>query len=162
MNKQLLELVTLAPDGIREYLQTTFWILVFLTIVWGILKLIFNKEFKKLYKVLRVGAQKAGTVGKSLVQGAAKELELPEPYPRTARFFAIIFMANSYLMAFFFAAFFLVTAVVLAFSTSAGFWGRNIGLLFSFICGYFAWFSFAQAERDRVALFCSRNDDNDG
>lgn len=161
MNKQLLELITLAPESIREYLQTTFWILVFLTIVWGILKLLFNKDFKKLYKALSAGAQKAGEVGKSIAQGAAKGLELPEPYPRAAQFFAIVFMVNGYLVAFFYACFFLVTAALLVLSTITGFWARNIGLLVSLVCGYFAWFSFAQAERDRLTLFPQRRD-NDG
>lgn len=160
MNKQLLDLINTAPDGIREYLQTTFWILVFLTVMWGILKLLFNKEFKKLYKALGSGAQKVGEIGKSIAQGAAKKLELPEPYPRVTKFFAVVFMFNSYLMAFFFTCFFLVMAGAIVLSPSAGFWARNIGLLFSLACGYFAWFSFAQAERDRIALFWSGDENS--
>jgi hypothetical protein len=121
--------------------------------LWGILKLLFNNEFKKLYQAMGSGAQKMSVIGRTVAQGAAKGLELPEPYPRATKFFAIAFMINSYLMAFAYACIFLMTVGVLVVSPTAGFWARNIGLLFSFVCGYFAWFSFAQAERDRIALF---------
>ena len=96
---QFLDIVNAAPDGIREYLQKTFFILIFLIILWGILKLLFSKEFKMLYKALGSGAQKAGEIGKSIAQGAAKDLALPEPHPRVTKFFAVIFMINGYLVA---------------------------------------------------------------
>ncbi|WP_326510640.1 hypothetical protein [Aeromonas caviae] len=159
LSNQLLDLINAAPDGIREYLQKTFWILIFLIILWVILKLLFSKEFKNLYKALGNGAQKAGEIGKSIAQGAAKELELPEPYPRVTKFFAVIFMINGYFVAFFFACLFLVTSGMLVLSPSPDFWARNLGLLFSLVCGFFAWSAFAQAERDRIALF-RKNDAN--
>lgn len=150
---QFLDIINAAPDGTREYLQKTFYILIFLIIFWGILKLLFSKEFKMLYKALGSGAQKAGEIGKSIAQDAAKDLELPEPYPRITKFFAVIFMLNGYLVAFFFACFFLVTVGMLVLSPSPDFWARNLGLLFSLVCGFFSWSAFAQAERDRIALF---------
>jgi hypothetical protein len=159
ISNQLLDLVNAAPDGIREYLQAIFYTLILLIILWIILKLLFSKEFKMLYKTLGNGAQKASEIGKSIAQGAAKGLELPEPYPRLTKFFAVIFMINGYLVAFFFACIFLVTSGMLVLSPSIGFWARNLGLLFSLVCGFFSWSAFAQAERDRIALF--RNDDED-
>lgn len=142
-----------APENIRQYLETTFWVLVFLVLLWAILKILFNTQFKELYRIIGVGAKKAGEVGKVVAREAAKNLELPEPYPRLTKFFAIVFMLNSYAAAFFFSCFSLAVAVLLILSNTPSFWVRTGGMFFLALLGYFAWFFFAQAEKDRVRLF---------
>jgi len=148
-----------APESIRQYLEGTLWLLVFLILVWAILKIIFNNQFKELYRILSISAKKVGGISKTVAQEAAKNLELPEPYPKLTRFFAVIFMLNTYAAFFLFSSFFLVFTILLVMSDTVSFWGRTGGMLFSITIGYFAFFCFAQAERDRVALF-RRNNEN--
>lgn len=158
--KEWFNFIQQAPENIRQYLETTIWILVFVLLLWAILKVIFNQQFKELYRIIGVSAKKAGEVGKVVARGAAKNLELPEPYPRLTKFFAIVFMLNSYAAFFFFTCFFIAFVVLLVISNTAGFWERNGGMLFSVVLGYFAWFFFAQAEGDRVRLFKNRTNEN--
>ena len=153
-------LIQQAPENLRQYLETTFWVLVFLLLLWAILKILFNKQFKELYRVIGVAAKKAGEVGKIVAKEAAKNLELPEPYPRLTKFFAIVFMINGYLAAFFFACFALAVAALLILSNTPSFWARTGGMLFLVFLGYFAWFFFAQSEKDRIRLF-KKNDGQD-
>lgn len=149
-----------APENIRQYLETTFWVLVFLLLMWAILKVLLNKQFKQFYRIIGIGAKKAGAVGKVVAREAVKNLELPEPYPRLTRFFAIIFMLNSYASFFFFTCFALAVAALLILSNTPSFWARTGGMLFLVVLGYFAWFFFAQAEKDRVRL-SKKNDHED-
>ena len=158
--KEWLPFLQEAPEGIREYLIGTFWILIFLVLVWAILKLLFNKDFKKLYKVLGNSAKAAGEVSKNAAISAAKNLELPEPYPRLTRFFAIVFMLNNYAAFFIFTSFFLVVSVLVVTTDISGFFQRMGGMLISIVLGYFAWFFFAQAEQDRVKLFKKKDEDD--
>ncbi len=159
--KEWLPFLQEAPDGIREYLIGTFWILIFLLLVWAILKLLFNKDFKKLYKVLGSSAKVAGEVSKNAAKSAVNNLELPEPYPKLTRFFAIIFMLNNYAVFFIFTSFFLVLSILFVTSDIPGFFQRMGGMLFLVVLGYFAWFLFAQAEQDRVKLFKKKDKDDD-
>jgi hypothetical protein len=142
-----------APENIRAYLIGLVWVLAALTLIWAILKLLFNEQFKELYSVLGTSAKVAGQVGKALAKGAAKSLELPEPYPRAARFFAIVFMINSYAGAFVLACFALFVAVLTVLSNTPSFWGRTGAMFFSVFLVFLAWAAFADAERDRVRLF---------
>jgi len=151
--QEWLPFLEAAPEGIKEYLLGTFWILVFLLLVWAILKLLFNKDFKKLYEVIGSAAKTTGKITKNVAKGAAENLELPEPYPRLTRFFAIIFMLNNYASFFLFTSFFLVFSILFVTSDISNFWQRMGGMLFSVFLGYFAWFFFVQAERDRIRLF---------
>lgn len=151
--KSLFTIVQDAPENIREYLQNLFWVLVFLTLIWMILKLLFNKDFKKLYRVLGKSVTKAGVIAKTVSREAAKNLELPEPYPQLTKFFAFVFITNSYLASLFFALFFLTLVGVLATTGNTSFIARTLGFLITLVCGYFSWFLFVQAERDRVLLF---------
>ena len=151
--KNWFSLIEQAPENLRQYLETTFWILVFLLLLWAILKIILNKQFKELYRIIGLAAKKAGEVGKIVAKEAAKNLELPEPYPKLTKFFAVVFMINGYLAAFFFACFALTIAALLTLSSPPSFWGRTIGMLFLLVLGYFACFFFAQSEKDRVRLF---------
>lgn len=151
--QEWLPFLETAPEGIREYLLGTFWILVFLVLIWAILKLLFNKDFKNLYQVLGSAAKTTGEISKSVVKGAAENLELPEPYPRLTKFFAVLFMINNYAAFFLFASFFLVVSILFVTSDIPGFFQRMGGMLFSVLLGYLAWFFFVQAERDRIKLF---------
>ncbi|MBV1950701.1 MAG: hypothetical protein KUG64_00695 [Cycloclasticus sp.] len=151
--QEWLPFLETAPEGIREYLLGTFWILVFLVLVWAILKLLFNKDFKKFYAVIGNTAKATGEISKSFAKGAADNLELPEPYPRLTKLFAVIFMLNNYASFFIFTSFFLVVSILIVTSDISSFVQRMGGMLFSVLLGYFAWFFFAQAERDRIKLF---------
>lgn len=159
--KNWLVFIQDAPENIRSYLTGLVWALAALTLVWAILKLLFNEQFKQLYAVLGTGAKVAGQVGKAMVKGAAKSLELPEPYPRAARFFAIVFMLNTYAAAFVMACFALFATVLTVLSNTPSFWGRTGAMLFSVFLVFLAWAIFADAERDRVRLF-KWNRGNDG
>jgi Ca2+/Na+ antiporter len=158
--KNLFSLIQQAPENLRLYLETTFWVLVFLLLLWAILKILFNKQFKELYRIIGIAAKRAGEVGKIVAREAAKNLELPEPYPRLTKFFAIVFMINGYLAAFFFTCFALAVAAILILSDTPSFWARTGGMLFLVVLGYFAWFFFAQSEKDRIRLF-KKNDHQD-
>lgn len=151
--KNWFSFVQQAPEGIRKYLESTIWILVFLVLIWAILKLLFNSQFKELYRLIGLGAKKAGKVGKVVAKEMAKGLELPEPYPRFTRCLEIAFMVNGYAASFFFVSFFLAFVVLLVLSNFPGFWARTGGMLFAIVLGYFAWFFFAQSEKDRIRLF---------
>jgi protein-S-isoprenylcysteine O-methyltransferase Ste14 len=142
-----------APENIREYLLGTFWMFVFLVLVWLILKLLSTKEFKNLYKILGVSAKNLGSVSQKVAESARDGLELPEPYPRVKKVFSIFFMLNSYAGSFLFASFFLVFAGLLSTSDTPSFLQRMGGMLFALVLAYGAWFLFAQAEQDRVKLF---------
>jgi len=144
-----------APENIREYLLGTFWILVFLVLVWLILKLLSTKEFKNLYKILGVSAKSLGNVSQKVVESARDGLELPEPYPRVKKVFSVLFMLNSYAASFFFASFFLIFIGLLSTSDVPSFLQRMGGMLFSIFLAYGAWFLFVQAEQDRVKIFKS-------
>jgi len=158
--KNLFSLILQAPENLRQYLETTFWVLVFLLLLLAILKILFNKQFKELYRIIGVAAKKTGEVGKIIAKEAAKNLELPEPYPRLTKFFAIVFMINGYLAAFFFTCFALAVAALLILSDTPSFWARTGVMLFLVVIGYFAWFFFAQSEKDRIRLF-KKNDRQD-
>jgi hypothetical protein len=159
--KNWLVFIQDAPENIRAYLAGLFWLLVALLLVWGILKLLFTKQFKEFYAVLGVSAKLAGEVGKAMAKGAVKSLELPEPYPRISRFFAVVFMLNSYAAAFTLACFCLFVAVLTVISNTPSFWGRAGGMSFTVALLLFAGFFFADAERDRLRLL-RRSRSNDG
>jgi len=142
-----------APENIRSYLIGLVWTLVGLLLVGAILKLLSNKQFKELYFLLGTSAKMAGKLGNAIVKEAAKSFELPEPYPRIAKFFAVIFMLNSYAAAFVFLCLTLFVAVLTVLSNTPSFWGRTGAMLFSLVPLFFSWFFFADAERDRVKLF---------
>ncbi|WP_308387640.1 hypothetical protein [Acidithiobacillus sp. AMEEHan] len=148
-----LSLIQHAPENLRQYLETTFWILVFLILLWAILRTLFSKQFKEFYRLIGVAAKKTGEIGKTVAKEAAKNLELPEPYPRLARFFAIVFMINGYLAAFSFTCFALAVVALLVLSNTPSFWARTGGMLFLVLLGYFAWFFFAQSEKERIRIF---------
>lgn len=148
-----------APENIRRYLETTFWVLVFLLLLWAILKILFNKQFKELYRIIGIGATKTGEVGKIVAREAVKNLELPEPWPRLTKFFAVVFMFNSYAVFFLFACSSLAVFAILVLSNTPSFWARTGSMLFLVGLGYFAWFFFAQAEKDRARLF-KKDDSN--
>ncbi|GIA35525.1 hypothetical protein [Vibrio cholerae] len=151
--KEWLPFLETAPEGIREYLTGTFWMLVFLLLIWAILKVLTNKEFKQLYSIASSGAQMFGSISKKAAKGVAESLELPEPYPRLTKFFSTLFMLSNYAAFFLFLSFFLAFTILLVMSDISSFWQRTGGMLFSVILGYFSWFFFAQAERDRVRIF---------
>ena len=151
--QEWLPFLETAPEGIREYLLGTFWILVFLILVWSILKLVFNKDFKKLYEVIGSAAKTTGKISKSVAKGAAENLELPEPYPKLTKFFAILFMLNNYAAFFIFTSFFLVVSILIVTSDISSFTQRMGGMLFSVFLGYFAWLFFVQAETNRIKIF---------
>ncbi len=158
--KEWLPFLNEAPEGIREYLIGTFWVLILLTLVWGILKLLFNKDFKALYKVLGSGAKAAGEITKETAKSATKNLKLPEPYPRLTKFFAVVFMVNNYAAFVMFTSLFIVFLILLVATDIPGFFQMLGGMLCTVVIGYFAWFFFAQAENDRVRLF-KKQDSND-
>lgn len=54
--KSWFSLIQQAPENLRQYLETTFLVLVFLLLLRAILKILFNKEFKELYRVIGVAA----------------------------------------------------------------------------------------------------------
>lgn len=157
--KEWLPFLQQAPEGIRGYLVGTFWILVFILLVWAILKILFNKEFKKLYEIIGKSGKVVGGLSKNAAKSAVKQLELPEPYPKLTKFFAIIFMLNNYAAFFIFASFFLVFAILFVTSDIPGFFQRMGGMIFSVVLGYFAWFFFIQAETDRIKLFKKKDND---
>ena len=138
-----------APTPIRKYLEYLFWAFVALLLVWFILKLLFNRQFKELYAVLGSAAKVTAAAGRALAKSAAEGLKLPEPYPRLARFFAIVFMVNTYLLALVMGLLFLFVVVLTVVSTTPSFWGRTLALLLCVVFGYLAWFMFAEAERAR-------------
>lgn len=158
--KSLFVFIQQAPVGIRQPLEWTVWVLVFLLLLWAILKILLTKQFKELYRVIGIGAQRAGEAGKTVVRAAARDLELPEPYPRVTRLFAIVFMLNNYLGFFLFGVFGLVLLMIIVFLKVSSPWGRIGGTLIFLVVAYAAWFLFAQAERDRVRLF-AKNDAKD-
>lgn len=151
--KDWLSFIELAPEPIRPYLGGLIWTLAALLLIWGILKLIFNDQFTKLYALLEKSARFAGEAGKAIVKSTAKSLELPEPYPRVAKFFAIVVMLNSYAASLVFLFVSLSVAILTVMAKTPAFWGRTAAALFVVIFFYFAWFFFADAERDRVRLF---------
>ncbi len=149
-----------APDSIRLYLEVTFWILILLLLVWAILKILFNNQFKELYRILGLITKKISSISKVVAIKAVKNLELPEPHPKLTRFFAIMFMANTYAAFFLFTSLFFIFSVLLVLSETVSIFGRMGGIIITLFIGYFAWFSFAQAEQDRVTLF-KNNDQSD-
>ncbi|MCG6231602.1 hypothetical protein [Vibrio furnissii] len=158
--KEWLPFLESAPEGIREYLTGTFWMLVFLLLLWAILKVLTNKEFKQLYAILGSGARIFGSISKKVAKEAAKSLELPEPYPKLTKFFSVLFMLNNYAAFFLFLSFCLAFTVLLIMSDISSFWQRTGGMFVSVVLGFFSWFFFAEAERDRVRIFKS-NDERD-
>lgn len=157
--KEWFSFIQEAPESIRDYLIGTFWLLVFLLLVWAILKLLFNKEFKQLYNIISKVLGTAGSISKQATVGAARSLELPEPYPRAKRFFEIVFMLNNYAAFFLFTCIFLTLAFLFISSESTSFLQRTGGMVFTFVIGYFAWFFFAEAERDKVRLFKHKDEE---
>lgn len=155
--KNWLVFIQDAPENIRNYLAGLFWLMVALLLVWAILKLLLNRQFKEFYGIVGTGAKLASEVGKAFVKGAAKSLELPEPYPRVARFFAVVFMLNSYSAAFTIACFSLFVAVLTVLSNTPSFWGRTVAMFFSVFLFFLAFAIFADAERDRIKLFGRNN-----
>jgi hypothetical protein len=151
--KELFNLIREAPEGLQEYLVTTFWVLIWVTLLSLILKILLNKEFKYFYSLLGGWAKNATKISKAITNEALKNLELPEPYPRLTKFLTIISMVNSYLGAFFFTCFFLALSGIFVLSTTSSFLARNSVLLFAMVCVYFAWFLFVQAEKERIKLF---------
>lgn len=151
--KNWFGLIQQAPEWIRKYLECIFWALIFLVLVWAILKILFNKQFKEFYRVIAICIKKAGELGRVIAKEAAKNLELPEPYPRVAKFFAIVSMVVEYVISILFSCFFLIFVIAQALSPAMSFGQKTVALLFTLLIGYLAWFFFAQAERDRVKLF---------
>lgn len=150
---QFLPLIQQAPEYLRRYLEFTFWILIFLLLLWAILKVLFNKQFKEFYRFIGVAAKMTRDVGKILATEAARNLVLPEPYPKLMKFFAIVAMINGYLASFFFVCFALTITTLLMTSETPGFWARTGGILFLVVLIYAAWAFFAQSERDHISLF---------
>lgn len=151
--KEWFSFIQEAPENIREYLLGTFWMFVFLVLVWLILKLLSTKEFKNLYRILGLSAKNLGSVSQKVAESAIDSLELPEPYPRVKRIFSIFFMLNNYAGSFLFASFFLVFTGLLSTSDAPSFLQRTGGMFFVLVLAYVARFLFAQAERDRIKLF---------
>ncbi|MEY2169478.1 MULTISPECIES: hypothetical protein [unclassified Rhodanobacter] len=160
--KDWLAFLNSTPDPVKSYLLKLFWVLVALLLLSAILKILFSKQFRELYAALAKGANFAAQLGKAAASGAGKALELPEPYPRIAKFFAIVFMANNYAAAFVFGVFALIVGVLSVTSSVPSFLARTAAMLITFALVYFAWFFFAQAEHDRVRLFNRRENSASG
>lgn len=152
--KEWLPFLQEAPEVIRECLIYTFWFLIFLVLIFIILKLLFSENFKKLYEALNTGTKHAAN-------SVVKSLELPEPYPKLTKFFAIVFMLNNYAVSFIFASLFLVFSILFITSDIPGFIQRIVSLLFSVIIGYITLVFFVQAEQDRVKFFKKKYKDDE-
>jgi hypothetical protein len=154
--KNYLSLLREAPEGVATYIDYLFWILVGVLLTAAILKVVFGAQFKELYRVIGITAKVAGQAGKAIAIGAAQGLQPPEPYPRAARFFAVLFMLNNY------AAFVLFTIIALFFAVLSvtasipGVAARTAGLAFAFFSAFMAVFFFFEAERGRIKLYPKR------
>ncbi|MBM9950456.1 hypothetical protein JTL84_15445 [Pseudomonas aeruginosa] len=158
--KEILNLITSSPEYARQYLEPMFWGLVALSMLLIMLKILQSNSFLKLYRAMGIAIKSTRAATKAIAISAVKNLEPPEPYPRLSKFFAVVFMVNDYIACFIFFSLFVVIATKLASSSITGFWARNFSLFISLIPGYFTWFFFVQAEKERIRLFKSQNEAN--
>lgn len=151
--QEWLPFLETAPEGIRAYLLGAFWTLVFLLIVWAILKIIFNQDFRKLYSFIARAAIFTLRISRRVADGALENINLPEPYPRLTRLFSIISMLNLYAASFILTSFLLVFFFLMVPPPATNFFKQTVVMLFSVLLAYLAWFTFVQAERERIDLF---------
>lgn len=123
----------------------------------AILKILSSKHFKELYRIIGVVAKKSGEIGRIIAKEAAKNLELPEPYPRLRKFSDIVTMICCYLAAFLLASGALLCVAVLIPFQTGSFWVWSGNTLLFLVFGYFARFCFVLSEKERIRLF-KKND----
>lgn len=146
-----LKLINSAPPQFKAILTWLFWILVCLTLIYAILRIVLGSKFKELYLHIKYVGNLAKRGVKAAGKGVLEALEPPQPYPRVARFFTIVFMLNSYCLFVYFLALCLLTVGLSVYSnvTPAK---HMLGALFAIVFAGLAWITFNQAERDRLGL----------
>lgn len=143
--QKILTNIKFVPPWAHEFLTHLVGVLCVLIVLNLILKNLQTPQMEKALKALK-------ELGRSAMQDISKSMKLPVERPRLELVALVLFMINSYLMAFVFFVFF---CVLLYFSVSAEyleFWRRiaaiGITLFFLFLARFF----YADSERQRLVV----------